>query len=134
MAPRKREKLTAKEHRRRGPDEPGPGTKFAEALWSPPPGDGVTCYSTNLVGPWKLGGTRPPGHAGAKRMTLTALFDGTVLRPETPLDLAPNTRVRLTLEPSSAKPVPVASSFLRTARALDLDGPPDWSAMRCLIQ
>jgi hypothetical protein len=58
--------------------------------------------------------------------TLIAVFDGTVLRPETPLDLAPNTRVRLTIEPSAEAP-PVASSFLRTALALKLDGPPDWS-------
>ncbi len=57
---------------------------------------------------------------------LTAVFDGTVLRPEEPLDLAVNTRVRLTIElTAEAKPAP--ASFLRTARELDLDGPPDWS-------
>ena len=41
--------------------------------------------------------------------------------------LAPNTRVRMTIEtvvPAQEK-VP---SFLRTARALKLDGPPDWAA------
>jgi hypothetical protein len=59
--------------------------------------------------------------------TVEAIFDGVVLRPETALTLEPNTRVRLTvevLEPVQAAP----PSFLRTARALDLRGPADWSA------
>jgi hypothetical protein len=59
--------------------------------------------------------------------TLTAVFDGTVLRPEAPIDLAANTRVRLTIEPTE-EAAPVAASFLQTARALDLEGPRDWSA------
>ncbi|HXU45381.1 MAG TPA: hypothetical protein VN783_07640 [Thermoanaerobaculia bacterium] len=57
---------------------------------------------------------------------LTAVFDGQVLRPDSPLELAPNTRVRLILEPTTDV-VPKASSFLRVARELELDGPPDWS-------
>jgi hypothetical protein len=59
--------------------------------------------------------------------TVEAVYDGTVLRPETSLGLQPNTRVRLTVEvlpPAEAAP----SSFLRTARSLDLRGPADWSA------
>jgi predicted DNA-binding antitoxin AbrB/MazE fold protein len=55
-----------------------------------------------------------------------AVYDGAVLRPETALELEPNTRVRLTVEvlpPEAAPP-----SFLRTARSLDLRGPADWSA------
>ncbi len=57
---------------------------------------------------------------------LEAVFDGTVLHPDEPLALEPNTRVRLVVEtmPQSA---PETTSFLRTARALKLDGPPDWS-------
>ena len=58
--------------------------------------------------------------------TLEAIFDGKVLRPERPLTLEPNTRVRITIEtmqPVSEK----ATSFLRTVRSLNLDGPPDWS-------
>jgi hypothetical protein len=59
--------------------------------------------------------------------TVEAVYDGAVLRPETALGLEPNTRVRLTVEvlppPEAAQP-----SFLRTARSLDLQGPPDWSA------
>ena len=55
-----------------------------------------------------------------------AVFDGEVLRPEEPLDLKANTRVRITVEEKSA-PEPKHRSFLRTARSLNLDGPPDWS-------
>jgi len=58
--------------------------------------------------------------------TIEAVFDGNTLRPDEPLELAPNTRVRLTIElPSSTETPP---SFLRTARSLELDGPADWSA------
>ena len=59
--------------------------------------------------------------------TIEALFDGAVLRPDTPLPLEANTRVRMTVEalPVEEKRV---SSFLRTARSLKLDGPSDWSA------
>jgi hypothetical protein len=56
-----------------------------------------------------------------------ALFDGTVFHPTEPIALSPNTRVRMTIEtllPAEGK----APSFLRTARALNLEGPPDWSA------
>jgi AF2212-like len=58
--------------------------------------------------------------------TIEAVFDGETLRPDEPLELAPNTRVRLTIEtpPSGVAP----QSFLRTARSLDLSGPSDWSA------
>jgi predicted DNA-binding antitoxin AbrB/MazE fold protein len=56
-----------------------------------------------------------------------AVYDGTVLRPDTELGLQPNTRVRLTVEvlpPAEAAP----PSFLRTARSMGLSGPTDWSA------
>ena len=58
--------------------------------------------------------------------TIEAIFDGEVLRPDEPLELLPNTRVRLTIDKltiDTNKP----RSFLRTARSLDLQGPPDWS-------
>lgn len=58
--------------------------------------------------------------------TLYAVFDGEVLRPDGPLPFAPNTRVRLTVEQEPTEQSPV--SFLRTARSLSVDGPPDWSA------
>ncbi len=59
--------------------------------------------------------------------TIEALFDGKVFRPAEPLTLEPNTRVWIVIEttpPAADKAV----SFLRTARSLNLDGPPDWSA------
>ena len=59
--------------------------------------------------------------------TIEAFFDGTVFHPTEAIALAPNTRVRMTIEtvlPAESK----GASFLRTARALNLDGPPDWSA------
>jgi len=59
--------------------------------------------------------------------TIEAVFDGTVFRPMESVALAPNTRVRVTIEtllPAEGE----APSFLRTARALRLEGPPDWSA------
>jgi hypothetical protein len=62
-------------------------------------------------------------------MTLYATFDGHVLRPEEPLSLPANTRVRLLLEP--AGPETAANevlSFLSVARSVELEGPPDWSA------
>lgn len=56
-----------------------------------------------------------------------ALFDGTVLHPDTPLPMAANTRVRIAVET-----LPIEEqrprSFLRTARSLKLEGPADWSA------
>lgn len=58
---------------------------------------------------------------------IEALFDGTVFHPTEPIALPPNTRVRMTIEmvlPAEGK----TPSFLRTARALNLEGPPDWSA------
>lgn len=57
---------------------------------------------------------------------IEAVFDGEVLRPEEPLELQPNTRVRITIEESAtvkSKP----NSFLRTARSLNIEGPSDWS-------
>lgn len=61
--------------------------------------------------------------------TLYATFDGQVLRPEEPITLPPNTRVRLLLEPAESSAASgAARSFLSVARSLDLAGPPDWSA------
>lgn len=62
--------------------------------------------------------------------TIQAIFDGTVFRREEPLALAPNTRVRITVEteePRQKKGKGRAASFLDVARSLNLEGPPDWS-------
>jgi hypothetical protein len=58
---------------------------------------------------------------------LEAVFDGTALQPNVPLDLAVGTRVRIIVEsvlPNQAKP---SQSFLKTAQSLKLQGEPDWS-------
>ena len=58
--------------------------------------------------------------------TIEAVFDGEAFRPDAPVEIPPNTRVRLTVESPISSPA--AGSFLRTARVLELSGPPDWSA------
>jgi len=57
--------------------------------------------------------------------TIEAVFDGVTLRPDEPLDLPPNTRVRVTIESPATTGEP--TSFLDTARGLTLSGPPDWA-------
>lgn len=57
---------------------------------------------------------------------LEAVYDGTVLHPESSLNVEPNTRVRITVEPIP-KPTTGRKSFLQTARSLNLTGPADWS-------
>jgi hypothetical protein len=58
--------------------------------------------------------------------TISAVFDGSVLHPDYPLSLKPNTRVKLTIEQNVTENEP--QSFLKTARMLNLDTPPDFSA------
>ncbi len=53
--------------------------------------------------------------------TIEAIYDGQVIRPDAPLKLEPNTRVRITVTP--VKPAHgVKKSFLATARSLKLKG------------
>ncbi|HEX8682300.1 MAG TPA: hypothetical protein VF707_08310 [Ardenticatenaceae bacterium] len=60
--------------------------------------------------------------------TLEGLWDGTTIHPDEPLDVEPNTRVRFTLETGASLPAKDPSvSFLRAARSLKLEGPPDWA-------
>ncbi len=67
---------------------------------------------------------------------LDATYDGEVFRPDEPVDLASNTRVKIIIEeepkklklvemPKKGKGEPYA--FLRYARSLNLDGPSDFS-------
>lgn len=56
-------------------------------------------------------------------LTIDAVYDGKVLRPIEPIDLKPNTWVRLVVETVEHPPV----SFLDVAQSLALEGPPDWS-------
>jgi hypothetical protein len=57
---------------------------------------------------------------------IDATFDGTVFRPSEPVQLEPNTPVRITFEPV-AVPESNTESFLKVARTLKIQGPPDWS-------
>ena len=59
--------------------------------------------------------------------SVEATFDGEVFRPDEPVELEANTRVRITVE-STSTAKGEAPSFLRTALTLRLDGPSDWSA------
>jgi hypothetical protein len=59
--------------------------------------------------------------------SIDATFDGSVFRPSTPVALSPNTPVRLTIETLPVE-MKQPQSFLRTARALNIQGPPDWAA------
>lgn len=57
---------------------------------------------------------------------LEAIFDGTALQLEVPLNLKAGTRVRIILEsvlPDEEQP----KTFLETAKSLQLQGEPDWS-------
>jgi hypothetical protein len=56
--------------------------------------------------------------------TIEATYDGQVIRPDLPLKLEPNTRVRITVTPVKAKRSK-KKSFLQTARALKLNAPAD---------
>ncbi len=59
--------------------------------------------------------------------TLDAIFDGDVFRPDSPVELEPNTRVRIIIE-AAETPAQKPESFLQVARSLKLEGPPDWSS------
>jgi predicted DNA-binding antitoxin AbrB/MazE fold protein len=56
--------------------------------------------------------------------TIEAIYDGQVLRPDTPLKLEPNTRVRITVTPVK-RVRSKKNSFIKTARSLKLKGPAD---------
>jgi hypothetical protein len=58
--------------------------------------------------------------------TINAVFDGQVLRLDQPLALAPNTHVRITIE-TIEQPLPQRTSFLQTARSLNLNAPADFA-------
>ncbi|MEC4805389.1 MAG: antitoxin AF2212-like protein [Jaaginema sp. PMC 1079.18] len=57
---------------------------------------------------------------------INAVFDGQVLQPESPLNLAAGTKVKITIETVLLEPKQ-SQSFLQTAQSLQLEGHPDWS-------
>jgi hypothetical protein len=58
---------------------------------------------------------------------LEAVFDGTALQLEVPLDLAAGTRVRIIVESVLPNEVKSHKTFLQTAQSLKLQGKSDWS-------
>ena len=59
---------------------------------------------------------------------LEAIFDGNTLHPTVPLDLEVGTRVQITVESVPQKTSENPTSFFQTAKSLQLQGAPDWSA------
>lgn len=60
---------------------------------------------------------------------LTATFDGQVLRPDTPLDLQPNTRCVITVEVPESQPRVAEDAWTVLEKAAgSVDAPRDWSA------
>ena len=58
---------------------------------------------------------------------LEAVFDGTALQLEKPLNIAAGTRVRVIVESIESNEVKPPKTFLKTAQSLKLQGQPDWS-------
>jgi hypothetical protein len=58
-------------------------------------------------------------------LTFEATFDGQVFRPDKPINLEPNTKVKIVVEESKEKGKPYC--FLDYAMSIDLDAPPDFS-------
>jgi predicted DNA-binding antitoxin AbrB/MazE fold protein len=59
--------------------------------------------------------------------TIDALFNGTTLVPEEPLNIKSGTRVRIIVESLLPDVKPISISFLQTAKSLKLQGKPNWS-------
>ncbi len=60
--------------------------------------------------------------------TITALFDGEVLRPEDPVDLKPNARYLLTVEQEVQEAHGPNAWEMLEALAGTIEGPHDWAA------
>ncbi len=58
---------------------------------------------------------------------LEAVFDGTALQLEVPLNLAAGTKVRIIIESVLPNEVKPPKTFLKTAQSVKLEGSPDWS-------
>jgi hypothetical protein len=60
--------------------------------------------------------------------TLTAIFDGEVLRPEEALDLKPNARYRVTVESEESQEQGLNAWDLLEEFAGSVEAPKDWAA------
>lgn len=58
--------------------------------------------------------------------TIYLKYDGQVFRPEGPVDLEPDTRIRAIIE-AAEMGTGKFGAFLSLAPSLNLEGPPDWS-------
>lgn len=63
--------------------------------------------------------------ASVVRTVFEVTYDGKVFVPDEPVELEPNTRVRVKIVEALTEEEP--PSFLKVARSLRIDGPPDWS-------
>jgi hypothetical protein len=63
-------------------------------------------------------------------ITIDAVFDGEVFRPESSVDIKPNTRCVLTIEdsPHPDQPAPENAWQILERLAGTVDGPEDWAA------
>lgn len=59
--------------------------------------------------------------------TVTAVFDGHVLRPDRPLHLEPNTRYVVTIQRAASPPVEGDAWDVLEALIGTVEAPPDWS-------
>ena len=60
--------------------------------------------------------------------TLTAVFDGNVLRPDSPLNLEPNTRYTITIQ-AATQPVTEGNAWdVLEAMTGTIEAPSDWSS------
>lgn len=58
---------------------------------------------------------------------IEAIFNGKVFEPSSTVNLQPNTKVKITIEEESQEIKDHNYSFLKTARNLKIDAPPDFS-------
>ena len=58
---------------------------------------------------------------------LEAIFDGIALQLQSPLNLAPGTRVKIIVDSVVSHEQEPHKTFLQTAQSLQLEGEPDWS-------
>jgi hypothetical protein len=67
------------------------------------------------------------GEAAMTKTVYATYLGGDVLRLEAPMELPPNTRVKLTVDSSGGSGSAAPRSFLDVVQELNLDGPSDWS-------
>ena len=61
--------------------------------------------------------------------TVTVVFDGQVLRPETPLNLEANTRYRVTITPVAPEDADAGDAWdVLVALSGSVEAPPDWAS------